>query len=182
MSRRRGHTSLAAAVCVALVAGAAACGEEETSHVVEGEPIELGDLRINVQLTRFLNATDREDREYLVGERVPPPPGEEYLAVFMSIENESDDPVELPEAEGFKVLDSTGAEFEPLEVDSVFALPLGEEVPGNGDIPEPDTAARSGPIQGSIVLFAVSENVSENRPLELELDAGGDQGTVVLDI
>jgi hypothetical protein len=182
MSRRRGHTFLAAAVCVALAAGAAACGEEETSHVVEGEPIELGDLRINVQLTRFLNPSDREDSEYLVGEQVPPPAGREYLAVFMSIENESSEPSELPSAEGFKVLDSTGEEFEPVEIESVFALPLGEEVPGHGSIPLPDTAARSGPIQGSIVLFGVSEEISENRPLELEIDASGEQGTVVLDI
>jgi hypothetical protein len=165
-----------------MAAGAGACGEEETSEVVEGEPIELGELAINVQLTRFLNAADREDREYLVGEQVPAPAGEEYLAVFMSIENESDDAVELPGAEDFKVLDSTGTEYEPVEIESVFALPLGEEVPGDATIPEPDTAARSGPIQGSIVLFAVSEDISENRPLELEIDAGGEQGTVVLDI
>ncbi len=45
-----------------------ACGEEEESEVVEGEPIEVAGLEYNVQITRFLNPDDTEDAEYLVGQ------------------------------------------------------------------------------------------------------------------
>ena len=53
---------------------AAGCGEEEELHVIEGEPLELGELRYNVQITRFLNPDDPEDQGYLVGQE-PPEPG-----------------------------------------------------------------------------------------------------------
>jgi hypothetical protein len=175
------HRAIAACLCLALVGGVAACGEEEETHVVEGEPIELGHLRINVQITRFLNPALRDDSEYLLGQP-PPPTGEDYLAVFMEIENESDEPAELPGAEDIEITDTTGATYRPIPVRSPFALPLGEEIPGGSEVPAADTAASSGPIQGSFVLFLVDESVSENRPLELQLEAGGEQGTVQLDI
>lgn len=178
---RGGHRAIAAALCVALVGGVAACGEEKETHVVEGEPIELGHLRINVQITRFLNPSLPDDGEYLEG-RPAPPTGKDYLGVFMEIENEGDDPAGLPTAGQIEVIDTTGAVYRPVEVESPFALPLGEEIPGNSEIPATDTAASSGPIQGSFVLFLVEENVSENRPLELEIEAGGAKGTVELDI
>ena len=40
----------------------------EPAEVVEGEPLELGELDYNVQITRFLNPDDAEDAEYLVGQ------------------------------------------------------------------------------------------------------------------
>ena len=51
--------------------GVAACGAEEETElvdgeeihsVVEGEPLELGDLGFNVALTRFLNPEDTDRR------------------------------------------------------------------------------------------------------------------------
>ena len=176
------HRAIAAAICLALIAVVAACGgEQQESHVVEGEPIELGELRINVQLTRFMNPALPDDGEYLVGQP-PPPPGKDYLAVFMGIENEGDDPVRLPTAEQLEIVDTTDAVFHPIESESPFALPLGEPVPGGGEIPATDTAAASGPIQGSFVLFLLDEAAAENRPLELEIEADGEKGTVELDI
>jgi len=178
---RGGYRAIAAALCVALIGGVAACGEEEESHVVEGEPIELGDLRINVQITRFLNPALPDDGEYLEGEPAPPT-GKDYLGVFMEIENEGDEPVRLPTVEEIEVIDTTGAVFRPIESESPFALPLGEEIPGNSEIPATDTAASSGPIQGSFLLFLLDESAAENRPLELEIEADGEKGTVELDI
>ena len=176
------HRAIAAALCAALIGVAGACGgEEEESHVVEGEPIELGDLRINVQITRFLNPALPDDGEYLEGQ-APPSAGKDYLAVFMEIENESGDATRLPTAEQIEIVDTTGAVFHPIESESPFALPLGEEIPGDSEIPADDTAASSGPIQGSFVLFQLDEGASENRPLELELEADGEKGTVELDI
>jgi hypothetical protein len=179
---------LLAALVLAL--GVVACGAEEETEtidghevpfVVEGEPIELGDLRINVQLTRFLNPNNIEDAQYLEG--LPPPPADkDYLGVFLEAENESDEPAKLPSAEELIVIDTTGKEFEPSESETVFALELGTEVEGKGEIPQAESAASSGPVQGSLVIFLVDTGVSENRPLELELTADGEQGIIELDI
>ena len=176
------HRGLAIALAVAsLTLGLAACGEEEESVVVEGEPIELGDLRFNVQITRFLNPADVEDSEYLEG--LPEPSvGQDYLAVFMEVENEGDDPVALPTAEQMEVKDNTGATFTPVETESLFALPLGETVEGGGEVPAEDTAAASGPVQGAFVLFLVDQAAQQNRPLELELEADGEHGSIELDL
>jgi hypothetical protein len=164
-----------------LVLGVVACGEEKETHVVEGEPIELGDLRFNVQLTRFLNPTDTEDAEYLEGLPAPPPT-HDYLAVFMDVENEGDDELRLPSATELEVTDTTDRKYEPVEAESLFALDLGAPIEAGGEAPEVDSAASSGPVQGAFVLFLVDVDVSENRPLELEIKADGAEGTIELDI
>jgi hypothetical protein len=172
---------MAALALVAIALFAAGCGEEETSHVVEGEPLELGDLHVNVQLTRFLNPDDAEDSEYLEGQELPPP-GENYLAVFMEVENEGDETLQLPTAEEIEVEDTTGEVFHPVESDTVFALDLGAEVPAGETIPGDDTAAAEGPVQGAIVIFLLTRAAEENRPLEMHLEANGEEGTVELDL
>jgi hypothetical protein len=174
--------ALAAALTLALV-GVAGCGGEERTHEAEeGVPIELGDLEFNVQFTRFLNPTDPEDSEYLAGQKVPPPAGETYLAVFMTIENTSDEDVRLPGPAQVSVVDTTGAAYEALPSGTDFAVPLGSTVPGDGEIPVPGGAAESGPTQGAIILFLVDVGIPENRPLELEIEHEGETGTVTLDI
>lgn len=173
---------IAAALAVAAVAvGAAGCGEEDHHEVVEGEPIELGDLRLNVQLTRFLNPADRQDSEYLEG--LPEPdPGTSYLGVFIEVENEGDDPVTLPTAEEMEVKDTTEEVYEPIETETVFGFSFGEELEPGDRVPLEDTAAAEGPIQGQVIIFLVDDDVAENRPLELELEADGEQGIIELDI
>ncbi|MGH2956553.1 MAG: hypothetical protein ACRDL6_06120 [Solirubrobacterales bacterium] len=175
--------ALVLALFAALGLAATGCGEEETSEVVEGEPLELGELAINVQLTRLLNPNDREDREYLEGQQVPPPAGKDYLAVFVEIENEGDEQVQLPTADEVEVIDTTGRVYHPLPSDTVFALDLGGTLGPHEELPLEDTAAQSGPTQGSIVLFLVDDDVGENRPLELEFTEGGEvEGQIELDI
>jgi hypothetical protein len=175
---RRLALALAAAALLGLAAG---CGEEEHSEVVEGEPLELGDVHYNVQLTRFLNPTDREDSEYLEG--LPrPPAGQEYLGVFLEVENQGDEPATLPSADELVVTDTTGQEFEPIETDTVFGLELGETIGPDEEAPLADTAAAAGPVQGALVVFLVDEGVSENRPLELTIAPPGEEGRVELDI
>lgn len=182
MMRLARTPALAAALAVASLAfGLAACGEEHSSEVVEGEPIELGELRFNVQLTRFLNIDDREDAEYLEGLPAPEP-DTSYLAVFMEVENEGDDPVVLPSEEQMEVRDTTDAVYEPVATESVFGFSFGETLEGGEQVPLPDTAAASGPVQGQVAIFHVSDDVSENRPLELEIEADGENGVVELDI
>ena len=182
MGRGARRLLIAALALTALTPFAVGCGgDEEGTHVVEGEPLALGELHVNVQLTRFLNPEDTEDGEYLEGLPLPPP-GENYLAVFMEIENEGDDTLTLPTADGIEIEDTTGVVFPPVESDTVFALDLGGEVPGNKTVPAEDTAAAAGPVQGAIVLFLITRAGEENRPLEMHLDANGEEGTVELDL
>jgi len=177
---RRPLASLAAVIAAFAVAGPlAACGEEEESEVAEGEPIEIADLSYNISLTRFLNPDDNEDAEYLVGQP-PADPGFAYLGVFLTIENETDE--ELGSAADYVVRDTLENEYEPVESESPFALEIGAIVPADGSLPLPDTTAETGPNQGSLLIFLVDDEVSENRPLKLEIESDGELGEVILDI
>lgn len=182
---RKGALLLAAVVIAALAVVVGACGEEQKSHVVEGEPIELGELEFNVSLTRFLNPNDTEDAEYLEGEP-DPSTGQVYLGVFMTVHNASDDDVTLPTAEQMEVVDTTsdqtGTTYHPTETETVFGFPFGETLGGGEDVPGGDSAAANGPINGAVIIFLVDQGVSENRPLELELSADGEDGSIELDI
>jgi len=157
-----------------------ACGEEQELDVKEGEPVELGDLLYNVQITRFLNPSDPEDVAYLRGQ-TDAPPDSEYLAVFMTIENEGDSTAEVPDE--MTIVDTRDNTYEPLESKSVYALELGAKVPAGDQVPAPDTPAASGPIKGATVLFLVDRAVTENRPIELEIPPpAGEEARVELDI
>jgi hypothetical protein len=178
----RARTAPILVLCALLAAlsALAACGEEDHSEVVEGQPLELGELRYNVVITRFLNADDVEDEEYLQGQP-PEPPGKSYLGVFIQVKNENEDE-SLPSAESYVVTDTTGAEYEPLESESVYALEIGEPVPADGELPIPDSSAAEGVIEGAMLLYLVDDQVAENRPLNLEIDSVLGTGEVELDI
>jgi hypothetical protein len=178
-----GSSGLAlAAVALAAVALLAACGEEEELDVVEGEPVELGELSFNVQLTRFLNPDDPEDEAYLRGQPLRSA-DQQYLAVFMTVDNEGDQPAELPST--MTIRDTRDNTYQPLDSASVYALELGTTLPAGDELPRPDTPAATGPIRGAMVLFRVDRAVTENRPIELEIPSastGGEQAQVELDI
>ncbi len=170
-------------VCVLLVGALtlAACGAGEAElEAPEGEPVELGPLHYNVQITRFLNPRDAGDDAYLVGQ---PEAGEgkTYLGVFLTIDNESEATQSVPE--DFELVDTRENSFPATPSESSFALQFGASIPPNGEVPEPGTAAASGPIGGSMILFLVEETTAENRPLKLEIPpAGGPGGAIELDI
>lgn len=180
MSRKL-PTILLLIVAVISLGAVAGCGNEESElHTEEGEPLELGELRYNVQITRFLNPDATEDIDYLEGlER--PPTGTDYLGVFIRIQNEGEEAAAIPST--FPIRSSRDETFEPIETDNPFALELGAEIPAGGQIPALDTAALSGPIKGSMILYLIDEAATENRPLELEI-AGpdGETGTIELDL
>jgi hypothetical protein len=150
--------------------------------VVEGEPVELGELSFNVQLTRFLNPDDPEDEAYLRGQPLRSA-DQQYLAVFMTVDNEGDQPAELPST--MTIRDTRDNTYQPLDSASVYALELGTTLPAGDELPRPDTPAATGPIRGAMVLFRVDRAVTENRPIELEIPSastGGEQAQVELDI
>jgi hypothetical protein len=179
---RPGQKGALALALVLILVGAAGCGYSAGHDGDEGVPIELGNLEINVQLTRFLNPSDHEDKAYLVGQTVPTPPGKAYLGIFLTIKNHGDSETQLPTDAQMTVQDTTGAGYPAIPSHTLFAAPLGTTLPGGGVIPVPDSPAANGPAQGSIVLFLVNQDVSENRPLKLEIEHEGQTGEIVLDL
>jgi hypothetical protein len=177
---RRALLPLFALALLALSLGVSACGyESDSKHVVEGESMELGELKYNVTFSRYLNPNDTEDAAYLVGQ-AEPPKGETYFGVFFEVQNESDEPQTLPST--LTITDAEEQEYEVLPSESIFALPFDSEVEGEEQVPVLDSPPQQGPIEGSVAIFLLPEEASENRPLTLHIEGAGEQGEVTLDL
>ena len=98
----------------------------------------------------------------------------------MVIPNSSDE--ERPSATDYTVVDTLHNEYEPVESESPYALDIGSPVPAHGNLPLVNTTAQTGPNQGSLLIFPVRDEVSDNRPLRLEINTFEDSGDVILDI
>ena len=178
----KGALALVSVLAISLV-GASGCGDNSPGKVAEeGVPIQLGDLKLNVQETRFLNPAQPDDSQYLAGQKLPPPPSKAYLGVFLTVHNEGDSAVALPTTSQMTIVDTTGAIYPAIPSHTPFAAPLGAQIAGGGDIPAPDTAAANGPAQGSLVLWLVDQGITENRPLKLQIAYQGETGEITLDI
>lgn len=163
---------LALLALLLLVVGVSACGyESDSTHVVEGESVELGELKYIVTFSRYLNPNDNEDEAYLVGQKEAPK-GETYFGVFFEVQNESDEPQVLPST--LTITDIDENEYEVLPSESIFALPFDGEVESQEQIPRLDTAAQLGPIEGSLAIFLLPESASEDRPLTLHIPGSED--------
>jgi hypothetical protein len=179
---RRFLAPLLAALALGLLAvGVSACGyESHEKDVVEGEPVELGELAFNVTFSRYLNIDDNEDSAYLVGQD-PPPDGSAYFGVFFEVQNESEEPQTLPST--LSITDASGQTYDVLPSESLYALPLGGEVESQEQIPVLDSTPDMGPIEGSVAIFLLPAEVSENRPLILHIHSSdGEKGEVTLDL
>jgi hypothetical protein len=180
---RRPLLSLLALLALLLLAvGVSACGyESDSTHVTEGESVELGELKYIVTFSRYLNPNDNEDEAYLVGQKEAPE-GESYFGVFFEVQNESDEPQFLPST--LTITDVDENEFGVLPSESIFALPFDGEVESEEQIPRLDTAAQLGPIEGSVAIFLLPESASENRPLTLHIPSTDDEegAEVTLDL
>ncbi len=177
---RKGALAVALVLLPAL-AGVAGCGNSLSKEADEGVPIELGDLKITVQETRFLNPAQPDDKTYLQGQPAPPP-SKAYLGVFLTMHNEGDKAASVPLPGQLSVVDTTGAAYPAVPSNTPFAAPLGTILAPGGDVPAPNTPAANGPTQGALVLFLMNLGVTENRPLKLEIDYAGETGEITLDI
>jgi len=175
-----------AAACLALVA--AGCGhEEKTVGETEGIYLDVGGLKYQVQMSRYLNPNDVEDREYFAGlpeSTAEAQPDETWFGVWMRVENDSDEPREA--ADTWEIHDTQENIYRPIPIDTdinpfVWA---GGTVPGGTVWPLPDSAAGQGPTQGQLLLFKVKNDSLQNRPLELRFSTGpqGELGTYDLDV
>ena len=178
MGAKRSTTLILAAVLAVAVALLAGCGEEEDKlEIVEGEPVELGELEYNVLFSRFLNPYDIEDEAYLEGQD-PPGPEELYFGVFLQMENHGEEAIAIPSE--FVMVDSAEEEYPSVESESLYALPLGEEIPPGGQEPAVDSTAEVGSIEGSMILFRITQGTAENRPLKLVIE--GDEGPAEVEL
>lgn len=168
----------------------AGCGNKTaiiTEAETEGVYIDVGGLTYQVQLSRYLNPFDVEDKEYLRGlpsDVNPVLPGDEtWFGVWMRVKNYSDEP--LKTSDTFTIVDTEGNEFTPVHQDAatnpfVYAPLLLQHAQV---LPPPDTAAASGVIQGSLILFRLKTDSLQNRPLRLEIEQeGATTGEIDLDL
>jgi hypothetical protein len=167
---------------LALVAGLAlavsACGGTHTGvgrseeAQQEGQYIQYDGLTYQVQMSRYLNPGDPEDKQYLVGlpQGVNPvlPANETWFGVWMRVKNYSGQTAKPTST--FTIADTEGDEFRPvpLAASNPFAyVPI--DLLHAQVLPTPDTAAASGPIQGSLILFRLKTDALQNRPLVLQI-------------
>jgi hypothetical protein len=179
-TRRTLFSLFALLALLALTFGVSACGySSDSKHTNEGEPLELGELEYNVTFSRYLNPNDTEDAAFLEGQKEAPK-GEAYFGVFFEVQNKSDEPQQLPST--LTITDADDQEYEVLPSDSIFALPFEGTVEAEEQVPVLDSPAQTGPIEGSVALFLLPEEASENRPLTLHIEGAEEKGEVTLDL
>jgi hypothetical protein len=162
---------LATLALAALAIAVSACGSEShETEVVEGEPVEVGELSINVTFSRYLNPNDNEDSAYLVGQP-PPTDGYSFFGVFLEIQNDGDKVQTVP---SMTASDASGASYSVYPSESLYALQFGEKVEPEEQLPKLDTTAQQGPIEGVLLIFNLPESVNENRPLTLHIEGPGE--------
>ena len=178
---------LALAILAAVVAG---CGKDEGRTVAETEGLylDINGLKYQIQMSRYLNPADVEDREYLIGlpegtEELAP--NEIYFGVWVRVENTSEDET-LPAATVWEIHDTQENVYRPMAIDAEVNPFVFEpvEVPPKTVIPLASSAAGQGPTQGLLLLFKLEIDSLQNRPLELKFSNGGDstEGTYDLDV
>lgn len=171
---------LAALALAVLTVTISACGySSDSKEVVEGEVVELGELKYQVIFSRFLNPNDNEDSAYLVGQP-PAQKGSGYFGIFLEVQNKSEENQKL--AETFTIADADDQTFDAIPSESLYAFPFGGEVESQEPIPAPDSTPQQGPIEGSLVLFELPSSASENRPLTLSIDGPEGPAEVTLDL
>ncbi len=175
-----------ALIVAVLSLAAAGCGRGEgqvTTAETEGLYLDIGGLKYQVQMSRYMNPNDVEDREYLEGlaETTPEPQADEtWFGVWVRVQNVSDEPRQA--ATVWEIHDTQENIYRPVALRSAFAYEPGV-VPPHTVWPLPDSAAGQGPTQGQLLLFKVSHESLQNRPLELKFRAGqSEEGTYALDI
>jgi len=174
-----------AALAPLVVLALSACGDSHTkvtTGTYAGESganapyLDVGPLKYEVQISRELNPANGEDAAYLkgipAGERQLAP-GQEWFAVFLQVYNDGTQRQQA--ASNVTIYDTQGNVYTPLVPNQTneFAY-RGGSVPGNSQIPAPDTTAAFGPTQGALLLFKIRTVSLDNRPLEVKITNPGD--------
>ena len=164
-------------VCALLLAlGLAACGSKTAHPTVadannDGDYIDAGPVTYQLQISRELNQYSTEDSEYVkglpAGISADLGPTQEWFGVFLWAKNQTKQAQTT--ADSFEVVDTQGNVYYPIKLDPAlnpFAW-TAQTLQPNATEPGPNTVAASGPTQGGLLLFKVSDSVYSNRPLTL---------------
>ena len=192
MSRLRRPVRPIAVLAALLVSGGlAACGkhrdEDAKIQHIEGEGyyLSLGELKYQVQGSRQLNPDDIQDKALLAG--IPAgeqelKPDEVWFGVFMQVENESDEP--LRPASDIEIVDTQEDVYKPVKLDqsNPFAYRPEDPIEGGEIAPVPDTPAFNTANQGSLMLFKITLDAIDNRPLELKMQSSTTDQTGIIDL
>ena len=184
-------------IAVLCASGLAACGNEahdddeqqsENAQLAETEGIylELDEMKYQVQVSRQMNPLLVSDEAYFEGISeldLDLSDEEVWFGVWMRVENESEEP--KTSASGYSIVDTQENEYVPIRIDETnpFAYRSGR-VEGQELYPLPDSAAGERAPNGALLLFKLSEDSLNNRPLELRIEdpAGGPGAVVNLDV
>ena len=131
------------ALLVVLAGALGACGTRSRDllgrGLAEGDVLDVGGLKYQVQISRELNPTDSEDRAYLVG--LAPTardlkPDETWFAVFLRVQYDTKDGAPRPTAREFTLEDTQRDVYRPvpLAADNVFAY-RADHAAADGDPP-----------------------------------------------
>ena len=176
----------AALACALLASGCGNKLETVTLGDTEGIYLDVDDLKYQIQISRYMNANDVEDRSYLLGlpQSTAQPTGDEtWFGVFLRVQNSSDK--SIAPASDFEIVDTQENVYRPIPIDTninPFAYKPDPIAP-KSLIPEPDSVASETTIQGSLLLFKIKTESLQNRPLEFRFKgASGTTGVIDLDV
>jgi hypothetical protein len=155
----------------------------------EGIYLDINNLKYQIEMSRYMNPHDVEDAEYLKG--LPSGQGEPggtetWFGVWVRVQNVTDEP--HPVADNWEIRDTLGKVYRPVPLDrnvNIFGFDTSAVVPPHTVLPLSSTAAGQGPIQGSLLLFKITNDSLQNRPLELRFtngQQGGGTGVYDLDV
>jgi hypothetical protein len=176
-------------VSVAALAVAGCGAKKETFAETEGVYLDLGPMKYQVQISRWLNPADPQDFEFFrglpngVGAALPA--DELWFGVFMRVENPTDRP--QPMADRYEIVDTQGNKYEPLLLDqktNPLVYRPNFSVPPQSVFPIRDTLGDQSFAQGGLLLFKIKTESNQNRPLVLHISntQGSFKGTVDLDV
>jgi len=179
--RRKSTTAAVCAVVLAVLAGCGNKNEESSAPTTEGLSVTLEGVEYTVYITRELNLKTPPDQAYYNGPEAPP--GQTLYGVFLKTCNLKGGPKRT--ADTFKVTDNQGNVFEPTKVEekNPFAYQP-RTLPAQECIPQAGSVAQLGPTEASMLLFKLPLSNTENRPLELEIEAptAPEHKTIELDL
>jgi hypothetical protein len=180
---------LLAFALLVLIACGSGCGSstEATVADTEGLYLDIGGLKYQIEMSRYLNPADVEDSQYLIGapDSVRQPAANEVLfGVWVRVQNTSGET--RRSADTWEIHDTLDNVYRPLPVQTELNpfVYQAQDVPPDTVIPLPTSAAGQGPTQGLLLIFKIKVDSLQNRPLELRFSNGaqGQVGTYDLDV
>jgi hypothetical protein len=166
------------------------CGNKldvRTVGETEGLYIDVGDLKYQIQLSRIINPRDTEDQHYLTGlpaGTLEPNADEAWFGVWIRAQNTTSEQ-SFDTAQDFEIVDTQENTFEPIELEENEWAYMPRRLGPNTVLPDSQEPAGQGPVQGSLILFKLTNEALQNRPLEFKIKNPtnpDDVGIVDLDV